>query len=148
MKLRKGNMFDHVLTYDCILITTNADVRKDGALVMGRGAALEVKKRWPHVPYALGDAIKKIGDPYLLTIPVGISPTIKLGAFQVKHHWMEEAKLDLIAQATIRLKTVAQTFPFMSFALNFPGIGNGKLDRDDVYSLIQHLPDNVDVWEL
>jgi len=31
--------------------------------------------------------------------------------------------------------------------MNFPGIGNGRLDRADVLPLLMDLPETVTIWE-
>ena len=35
----------------------------------------------------------------------------------------------------------------MTVCLNFPGIGHGRLERDEVLPIIKLLPDSVEVWE-
>lgn len=146
VKLRQGNMFSYRHEYDVLLVTTNAMVRKDGALVMGRGAALTATQYWPNLPFHLGRAIQ-IRPEYGVVVPGGIISGLRIGAFQVKHHWRDEANPDLIMDATLKLKTIAMAFPDAKFALNFPGIGNGKLARETVLPIIERLPDNVDIWE-
>lgn len=140
-------MFNYRALYDVLLVTTNAMVRKDGALVMGRGAALEATKLWPNLPYHLGRVII-VRPEYGLVVPGPIVSGPRIGAFQVKHHWREEASPELILYSTLKLKAVATTFPDARFAVNFPGIGNGRLGREVVLPIIEKLPDNVDVWEL
>lgn len=140
-------MFNYRHEYEVMFVTTNAMVRKDGALVMGRGAAEAAASLWPLLPYALGKAIKERPE-YGLIIPGSLIHGPRIGAFQVKHHWRDEANLPLIMYATLKLKAVASSFPDSTFALNFPGIGNGRLARDVVLPIVLRLPDNVDVWEL
>ena len=69
-----------------------------------------------------------------------------VGYFMVKDHWAEPAKLSIIEES------VESLMGFLSdderrVDLNFPGIGNGKLRREDVLPIIQRLPDKVHVWE-
>ena len=66
----------------------------------------------------------------------------------VKSHWKEPARLDIIEQSCKVLSYFLAKYPEISRVdLNFPGIGNGKLKREDVLPLIEQLPDNVHVWE-
>ncbi len=37
--------------------------------------------------------------------------------------------------------------PHITVALNFPGIGYGGLNRNEVLPIISILPDNVEIWE-
>src|SRR5260221_554562 len=116
MKLRKGDLFKAFFNYDVVLITTNSTIKNDGSLVMGRGAALEIKNRWPGMPRIFGQAIQS--REYNIVIPHRVTdenfrPGPWLGAFQVKYHWAEDASLDLIARSVFKLKEIAQIFPAM-----------------------------------
>jgi hypothetical protein len=74
---------------------------------------------------------------------------ITIGLFQVKDHWANKATLELIATSVDILRKLAKTdWKDKKISLNFPGIGNGKLDRKDVLPLLHKLPDNVTIWEL
>lgn len=140
-------MFSYRHQYDLMFVTTNAMVRKDGALVMGRGAAKEAAEHWPLLPFALGRAI---GDDreYGLIVPGSIISGPRIGAFQVKYHWRDKADLMLIHLSADKLRMLAEIFPGSQVALNYPGIGNGQLNKEIVEPLLGFLPDNVDVWEL
>lgn len=133
---------------DVLLFTANAAVTHMGKLVMGRGAALTVRYRYPDVDGVLGRWIQRRGDPYGLVWfnPSGCDFTI--GAFQVKHHWRDAADLRLITSSVDVLRRLAlQDWQRKKISLNFPGIGNGRLLRSDVLPLLERLPDNVSVWE-
>jgi hypothetical protein len=145
MNLIKANMWDNPATYT--VITTNSYVKRNGDLVMGRGAALEASRIYPGCAKSFGDIIKLFSpDPYYLIACPGYH---NLLAFQVKYNWWEDADLDLIASSARRLNAYARYLvPAASFAMNFPGIGNGRLHRNDVLPLLQCLPDNVNIYEL
>jgi hypothetical protein len=74
---------------DLFLITTNATLKGNGALVMGRGLARQARDRFPGLDLALGQAIAArcghLGRYQLLVSPHW--PRAKLGAFQVKRHY-------------------------------------------------------------
>ena len=57
MRIVKGNLWDS--KDSLILVTGNSYIRKDGTLVMGRGAALELKTMIPGIDKRLGQKIKK-----------------------------------------------------------------------------------------
>lgn len=140
---RQGNMWSCFDEVNHFLITTNAVIKKDGALVMGAGIAKQVRDKWPGIDKEMGAAIKRTcgsGGTY------GVILGKKIGLFQVKHHYKDNASLELITYSTNMLKALANSVPERKFALNFPGIGNGKLSYEQVFPIINNLPDNVYVW--
>jgi hypothetical protein len=141
-------MFD--LADGWILATTNATIRKDGALVMGRGAALEAKSRYEDLDYRLGHIIADScgsGGLYGVLFADVRYPEPRLGAFQVKYNWNEQADLDLINYSMSKLITIATAMPHERFNLNFPGIRNGRLGRREVLDALDPGPDNIIIWE-
>lgn len=152
---RTGNMWNEINKYDLFCITTNGTIRKDGCLVMGRGIAFEAISRFPDVQRLAGAEIlefnacrAKRGDPprpYGFLVLRNYEPSV--GLFQVKYNWWEQADVKLISLATLKLSRLAVDFPGMKIALNFPGIGNGKLSEDVVRPIIDSLPENVEVWK-
>lgn len=140
---KQGNMWSCFEDVDHFLITTNSIIKNNGALVMGAGIAKQVRDRWPGIDKEIGAAIKRTcgnGGTY------GVILGKKIGLFQVKHHFKDKASLELIAYSANILKALAEAAPDRKFALNFPGIGNGKLSYEQVLPLVNDLPDNVQVW--
>lgn len=130
---------------DLFIITTNATVRTDGALVMGRGIARQARDRFPGLDRVLGAAVRVAGPRYgLLVSPRW--PLARLGLFQVKHHWSDPADLELIRFSTTKLARWCEEHPGARVDLNFPGIGNGRLSVDVVEPIIEVLPSSVHVW--
>ena len=123
-----------------LLFTGNSYIRQDGALVMGRGAAQQVRDYHVDIDKWFGRAISRQGDEY----GVIIHPD-RLGVFQVKTHFRDRASLALISHSATTLRTLARSFPDMRFVCNFPGIGNGGLLEEDVMDMLDYedLPDNV-----
>lgn len=62
MILEKGNMWDCFGKVDLFLVTTNPIVNAKGELVMGRGIALEAKKRFPELPKDFARMTKEYRD--------------------------------------------------------------------------------------
>jgi hypothetical protein len=142
----QGDMWSAWDEADLFVITTNATLKKDGALVMGRGIAVQARDRFPGLDLALGHAIGVSGREYgLLVSPRW--PRAKLGAFQVKHHYYERASLRLIRRATGCLAEFIAARQPEKVVLNFPGIGNGGLRREDVLPIVTQLPDCVTIYE-
>lgn len=151
MKLKTGNMWSAWDKADLFLVTTNSTIRKDGALVMGRGIAWQAAKRFPRLPYALGAGIERrsMGDCQHVTYGILVSqtwPSVKIGAFQVKYYWGDQARLNLIKFSTNELITWCAEHPTAQVHLNFPGIGNGGLTPEQVLPIISKLPNTVTVW--
>lgn len=148
-QFRLGNMWTAYTTADLFLVSTNSTIRQDGALVMGRGIARQAKERFPGLDAALGRQVQALcgnqGIYGLLVSPRW--PAAKLGAFQVKQHYSQPASLELIRRSTAALCAWCADHPDAQVALNFPGIGNGRLRRADVLPIIAQLPDRVAIWE-
>ena len=152
MQLVYGNMWDIWDSTDCFLITTNSTTKNDGSLVMGRGIARQARDRFPGIDTALGLHIilcaGHLGRYGIVTSPHWASGNnYKLAAFQVKTHYSNKTDLNLITYSCLRLNRLAKIHPLLRFDLNFPGIGNGKLSRDLVLPTLEHLPDNVHIWQ-
>ncbi|MFQ5418876.1 MAG: hypothetical protein ACE5EY_00795 [Anaerolineae bacterium] len=144
-----GNMWLAYDDADLFVITTNAAIKRNGALVMGRGIARQARNRFPGLDVALGQQILSVcgnqGQYGLLVSPRW--PEARLGAFQVKQHYSQPASLELIRHSTAALCAWCIEHPTARVALNFPGIGNGRLRREDVLPIVAQLPDQVTIWE-
>ena len=145
----RGDMWSAYDDAALFLITTNSTLKKNGALVMGRGIARQAQERFPRLDLALGREIARRcssqGEYGLLVSPRW--PAAKLGAFQVKTHYARPASPSLIRQSAIALLAWCEEHPGAAVHLNYPGIGNGGLARAQVLPLLKPLPDNVHVWE-
>lgn len=139
---------------DLFLITTNAYVKANGALIMGAGIAQQARDRYPGLPVALGkpiEAICKAQENFYATYGLLVSPKwpgAKVGAFQVKYHYNSRADLRLIQLSTYMLIDWCHKHPKAQVALNYPGIGLGGLSVKDVEPIIGALPDTVTIYTL
>ena len=146
VKFKKGEMMNRIgMDNEVVLVTTNSFITKDKKIVMGRGAAQQLKESY-------GGGIDKLFGTYLKEhhlqrYGVFIFMGEALGVFQVKYHFREKADLELIKYSTAMLTQHTMDFPHITFNLNFPGIGYGNLTREEVLPIIQFLPDNVVIWE-
>jgi hypothetical protein len=144
MRFEYGNIWSTILYQKThlLLITTNATITTQGKLVMGRGLAAEAKRLIPGVDE---EAARVIAGRITYGF-VKLPRYPKLGLFQVKYHYAQRASLDLIQLSTNMLKEYALQHP-ERIDLNYPGIGNGGLNKRDVYPIISQLPDNVHIWQ-
>jgi len=170
MLLHKGNMWEVFAIADLFLITSNATVKQTGCLVMGRGIAREARDRFKGLDYKLGKMIQELhcveGRYGLLLpepwdIPLGsfLSPyededqqnmerkRRKIGCFQTKYRYDQDASIALISFASRKLKQFALKNAEAQIHLNYPGIGNGNLEKSAVLFYLEDLPDNVHIWE-
>jgi len=127
------------------IITTNSDVRKDGACIMGRGIAKQAAERFPNLPYRLGNALKASGNK------VYVFDDLKIITLPVKHHWRGKADLGLIEKSLQQLVAWADIPPRKhgKFYLPRAGCGNGSLNWFDVKPLYEkYLDDRFVVVQL
>lgn len=143
MKLSTGNMFSHPASL--ILVTTNSYVRDNGTLVMGRGAAAELRRHMPDAEQVFGTKVWSFSPQRRhVQLQYGVITSGPWGIFQVKYHWSKPAIPELISHSVFCLQLIAPNY--QSISLNYPGIGNGGLTRGEVWPLIKGLPNNVTVW--
>jgi hypothetical protein len=150
--LKKGDMFEMWGHCDLFLVTTNSYIRKDGGLVMGRGAAKQLKEKVPESPFKLGSQIGHLKEYCIVTCDdhdTYFHYDQPYGAFQVKRHYAEAADLRLIEESAIMLsRWLASPWEQDSlYVLNFPGIGNGGLKREAVLPVLEkHLGKLHNLW--
>ena len=155
VKVRKGNMFEHLAECTMLLVTTNSFITTSRELVMGRGAAADAKAKWPTLPTQLGTRIcAKWGhmSEYNLAggfkMQVDETHSVSVAAFQVKYHFKDVANLGLIERSANKLREYALQHPEQVIFCNFPGIGNGKVKPEFVAPMLQNMPANVTFWML
>ena len=122
--------------------------------VMGKGVALEFKKRWP----ANFKAYKKLCDAKELTPGrMFIFDTNELfpseGArylvnFPTKAHWRSKSKLSYVEEGLEALQAEIKTHGIKSIAIPPLGCGNGGLDWADVKPLIVSMLSGLDDVEV
>ena len=152
MKVVYGDIWEYPAGYICL--TTNGDVRKDGAAVMGRGVALQAKERFPGIEFAVGEEIRRCGNVLMVLDFIDWRSSTReehnprlFVIFPVKHHWREPADLGLIHESAMSLAELAEEHPDKTFILGRPGCGNGGLTWDEVRPVLEGvgLPDNVHI---
>lgn len=141
----KGNLwYFHNWGY-WIVIPTNGFVKNDGSAVMGAGLAKQALKRFPGIDKKVGQAIKKLGNR-----PVAFGNQ-RLITFPVKHHWAQEADIELIrTSAELLVELVDKHELDAPYYLPRVGCGNGKKIWDtEVYPVLKGtLDDRFVVVEL
>ncbi|MCE1175569.1 MAG: macro domain-containing protein [Burkholderiales bacterium] len=130
-----GNLFE--TNVDAIINTVNC------VGVMGKGVALEFKRRWPdnYKAYKLlcDQKAINIGEMFIFDrggIFEDTQPRFLIN-FPTKEHWRGKSKLEYIELGLIDLVKQLKKHPIHKIALPPLGCGNGGLDWADVKPLIQ-----------
>lgn len=139
----RGDMFSMWGKTDLFLFTSNPVVNKQGLAVMGRGIAKQVADKYPEVRRQFGQLLSSMRMSNVGMI--GIYDSQLVGWFRVKDHFAQPAKVSIISSSVNRLGIIADGYDRID--LNFPGIGNGQLSREDVLPMLMDLPDHVHIWE-
>lgn len=144
-----------------ICLTTNGDVRVNGAAVMGRGVALQAKKRWPGIERTLGWYLMDRGNRvHHLTmyrtddlagsiwLPDGTEDLSRwycvpwhIVSLPVKHHWRDKADPALIERSLLQLKELSR-YIAGTILLPRPGCGNGGLSWREVQPFVAQILDS------
>ena len=133
MQLIEGNLWKFHTPANWIVIPTNGSIRHDGACVMGRGVALQAKKRYSDLPYELGQYIRRFGNVVHTFREYGLL------SFPVKHKWFEKADLELIEQSAKQLLYVVDRPIYLPMV----GCGNGRLAWKDVKPVLDKYFDDT-----
>lgn len=140
MRIVKGDLWNYHRMGAPITITTNGMVKKNGEAVMGAGIAKQAARFFPEMPALLGEHILTNGNV------VGWFPEQRLLTFPVKHHWAEDADLELIGKSAWDFRftaievlnmEVGELCALIRIPLPKPGCGNGKLTWQQVKPVLQ-----------
>lgn len=142
MKILIGNMFDS--TKQTLVNTVNC------VGVMGKGVALEFKKRFPamYSEYVELCAQNKIhpGEPYLYSDLTGASVLL----FPTKDHWRSPSRLQYITDGLDWFVKHYQELGITSISFPPLGCGNGGLSWDMVgpvmYHKLKNLPIDIEIY--
>lgn len=142
---RTGDMWDALPEVDHMIVTGNSYLKRDGSVVMGRGAARRMRDELRGFPgrlmgHYIANKCGHLGE-YNLILSEG------LGLLQVKYDFRDQADIELIRRSVDMLREHAEARPGDTYAVNYPGIGNGRIERtDELEQIVSSLPDNVQVW--
>lgn len=147
MKEVTGNIWDYHKQGNWIVITTNGNINKVGECIMGRGIALEAKKRFPLLPKQLGNTITEHGNHvhrFFCLYDFPDAPITKIITFPTKHNWWEKSDLALIERSCEELVDTVSMF-LHNYELVYlvrPGCNNGQLEWKDVKLVLEKHLDN------
>ncbi|MEX3743549.1 type II toxin-antitoxin system antitoxin DNA ADP-ribosyl glycohydrolase DarG [Lysinibacillus xylanilyticus] len=131
IKFVKGNLFDS--DAEALVNTVNC------VGVMGKGVALEVKKKHPNVykVYKKACDIGQIKPGKILTVPTeNLIGTQYIVNFPTKRHWRANSKIEDIKLGLPALVQEIKDLKLKSIAIPPLGCGNGGLDWNEVRPII------------
>ncbi|MBM88259.1 MAG: ADP-ribose-binding protein [Gammaproteobacteria bacterium] len=161
-----GNLWEYIGEADCICITTNGFVKKNGEAVMGKGCAKQALTRYPDIGLRLGTMLKNEGNKpvelyqdsgtRIWSFPVKprTVPYLLEGQNVVEHMrnkfkkddmvpgWAAKACINLILQSAAILQKYADSNKWESVIIPRPGCGAGELNWDYVSSKLHPLLDD------
>lgn len=106
MKEIKGDIWSFHKDNNWVVIPTNGNVTKLTEAVMGKGLALQAKKKFPELPRELGEKLAYYGNT------VNIFPKYRLITVPTKQDFKEDSTLDLLTKSLNELK-ICLDFLFM-----------------------------------
>lgn len=139
MRIAKGDLWTYPA--DWRVITTNGFIKKTGECVMGRGVAYQAKRRYPKLPFALGQFLVQHGNHVgeFIFKDEHTADEIKLLTMPTKHVWWEKSDLVLIERSAIEMVSL----PYSEiFVMPQPGCGCGGLEWNEVKLVIEKILDD------
>lgn len=128
---------------DAVCVTTNGLVKKDGTAVMGAGVAKQATERYPGIATILGRSMARQGNVPQVIYPAGGDEMGRwVVSLPVKHHWNENADLELIVASCHELVDLVDEWRWNTVVLPRPGCGNGRLSWASVAGAIGSILDD------
>lgn len=123
------------------VIPTNAMTNKNGEAIMGKGLALQAKKKFPKLARYFGSLLPIYGAT---VIPLGVWGDYQLIAFPTKYHWEDPSDMALIEKSCRGLLNLmeAATNPPSVVILPCVGTDEGKLTWQAVEPILESYLDD------
>ncbi len=137
MKEAVGDLWE--MPADLRVITTNPAINRKNQAVMGRGCALEAKRRIPGLEYRFAGLLREHGNRVMR---LARYRGADLASFPVKHHWKDEADPDLVHSSALQLAALADKFGYECVVLPRPGCGNGRLSWEGIRPILAEILDD------
>ena len=125
------------------IVTASSFLTSERKLFMGKGLARDLKIKVPGIDKIFGSMILENGGH---AGRYGLLNYERWGIFQVRYRFNDKAALELIIFGMEMVREFAQETNFI-IHLEYPGIGDGDLTKEEVGPIVDTLPGNVYVWE-
>lgn len=129
MKEAVGDLWDFHASGAVVAITTNGRVQKDGTCAMLRGCARQARKRFPQLPWVLGQQLMYHGNHVLDLGRRIVSFPVEAGPYEVPD-------LGLIERSSRELVELADYKGWERVVLPRPGCGGGGLPWREVRQIL------------
>ena len=125
------------------IVTASSFLTSERKLFMGKGLARDLKIKVPGIDEIFGEMILHHCGHLR---KYGLLIYERYGVLQVRYTFHERANLDLITFGLERLKMVAGETGYI-INVEYPGIDDGELAKEEVKPILDTLPGNVYIWE-
>ena len=124
---------------DAICVTTNGVLKRNGALVMGAGIALQARQMFPGIDAIAGPLVELRGN---VVHPLWTANGTRIVSFPTKNNWLDQSSISLILRSAGQLVELADNNHWGRVLLTRPGCGNGGLSWVVVRKVIEPLLDD------
>jgi len=151
-KFYTGEMFHRLGAVDLFCVTTNSTVTSKNELVMGAGAARQLVEAFPGIKAIAYQHLAKDGRDRVYralheyNLCIFEIESYLIGLFQTKSRYDRYAVYSIIQNSIDRLAAWCEENPGKTVALNYPGVGKGKIVADKIHPFVMKLPKQVEVW--
>ena len=139
MEIKTGNIWDFETECTPIVVPTNIGWKSSGVNVMGRGIAKQAAERYPSLALWYGNLCRQHwgGTPVVRhpDYPLVLFPTKPLNDTKPYYSWASRSDLELVEKSSKQLAALETTDQHIYVPL--VGCGNGGLDVDDVFPVLQ-----------
>jgi hypothetical protein len=132
----RGDIWKYHDSGNKIVITTNGIVKPDGNAIMGKGIALEAKKRFPELPTLVGEHITNHGNT------VGWFAPYRIFTFPTKNNWRDDSSFTLIRTSAFSLLKAVNWLHYSKIFMVRPGCNNGNLKWEAVKPFLSEILDS------
>ena len=122
-----------------VCVTTNGMTRYNGNAIMGKGIALEAKKRFPDLERRLGKQLRSMGNH---TYHMGQYPNYDIATLPTKYDWRDKSDINLIKQSARELVDLCNALGIKECYLSRVGCGNGGLNWTHVKKELEPILDD------
>lgn len=129
LQLISGDLWEQHRRGRVIAVTTGGQVDKNGACTMPQGTAQQAAKRFPTLPYTLGEQIQTFG---MHVFDLGN----RIVSFPVENSPYENPELSIIRRSCEELVTLTDYKGWTHVVVPRPGCGHGGLDWNDVQPIL------------
>jgi hypothetical protein len=141
MRIFEYDVFNYKAPYDAICVPINTNITRQNKLVMGKGFALEIKKRSPGIDIAFAESLKLNMNACFAYSDMFFSG-IKLIGFISKLNWWEKSTMDILVKSAHELMGLCSALNLQNVLLPAPGCGCGGLNIELVKTTLDGIVDD------